>query len=214
MACVLADPEQDRQRGKAAGEQIERPKAEIPEREPGGSGLRLRSGVFNLQHSAAIATKQYYSYCFIVRRPNSKSNILDTPSRADASHRLFRLHAACADVPGARPNATGDDPRDRNRLRHFRKPPDEGRPPARARRDRGVRTGQRRRHSPGATPRGDSPRGSRAGDAMYEFHARHGIRAQRAHGRHDANGSVVRWCFADAAIAAAFAKEFSEVENR
>ena len=46
-------------------------------------------------------------------------------------------------------------------------------------------------------------------DAMYEFHARHGIRAQRGHGRHDANGSVVRWCFADAAIAAAFAKEFA-----
>ena len=45
-------------------------------------------------------------------------------------------------------------------------------------------------------------------DAMYEFHARHGIRAQRGHGRHDADGSVVRWCFADSAIAAAFAKEF------
>ena len=46
-------------------------------------------------------------------------------------------------------------------------------------------------------------------DAMYDFHARHGIRAQRGHGRHDANGSVVRWCFADPAIAAAFAKEFA-----
>ena len=46
-------------------------------------------------------------------------------------------------------------------------------------------------------------------DAMYEFHARHGIRAKRGHGRHDANGSVVRWCFADTAIAAAFAKEFA-----
>jgi hypothetical protein len=46
-------------------------------------------------------------------------------------------------------------------------------------------------------------------DAMYEFHERHGIRAQRGHGRHDANGSVVRWCFADPAIAAAFAKEFA-----
>ena len=46
-------------------------------------------------------------------------------------------------------------------------------------------------------------------DAMYEFHAHHGIRAQRGHGRHDANVSVVRWCFADPAIAAAFAKEFA-----
>ena len=46
-------------------------------------------------------------------------------------------------------------------------------------------------------------------DAMYDFHARRGIRAQRGHGRHDANGSVVRWCFADAAIAAAFGKEFA-----
>ena len=34
-------------------------------------------------------------------------------------------------------------------------------------------------------------------DAMYEFHERHGIPARR--GRHDANGSVVRWCFADPA---------------
>ena len=46
-------------------------------------------------------------------------------------------------------------------------------------------------------------------DAMYEFHERKGIRAKRGHGRHDANKSVVRWCFADPAIAAAFAKEFA-----
>ena len=45
-------------------------------------------------------------------------------------------------------------------------------------------------------------------DAMYEFHTQHGIRAKRGQGRHDADGSVVRWCFADSAIAAAFAKEF------
>ena len=51
-------------------------------------------------------------------------------------------------------------------------------------------------------------------DAMYGFHERHAIRAKRGHGRHDANGSVVRWCFADPAIAAAFAKEFFEVESR
>ena len=45
-------------------------------------------------------------------------------------------------------------------------------------------------------------------DAMYEFHARHGIKPQRGHGRHDANGSVIRWCFADPALAAEFAGEF------
>ena len=45
-------------------------------------------------------------------------------------------------------------------------------------------------------------------DAMYEFHAHHGIRAQRGHGRHDASGSVVRWCFADPAIAKSFATVF------
>ena len=41
---------------------------------------------------------------------------------------------------------------------------------------------------------------------MYDFHARHNIRAQRGQGRHDADGSVVRWCFADPGTAAAFAK--------
>ena len=46
-------------------------------------------------------------------------------------------------------------------------------------------------------------------DAMYDFHAQRGIAAKRGHGRHDANGSVVRWCFADPAIAAAFGKEFA-----
>ena len=45
-------------------------------------------------------------------------------------------------------------------------------------------------------------------DAMYEFHTQHGIKPQRGHGRHDANGSVIRWCFADAAVAEAFAREF------
>jgi hypothetical protein len=46
-------------------------------------------------------------------------------------------------------------------------------------------------------------------DAMYEFHARHGITPMRGQGRHDANGSVIRWCFADANLAGAFAKEFA-----
>ena len=45
-------------------------------------------------------------------------------------------------------------------------------------------------------------------NAMYDFHARHSIQPKRGQGRHDANGSVLRWCFADPAMAAAFAKEF------
>jgi hypothetical protein len=43
---------------------------------------------------------------------------------------------------------------------------------------------------------------------MYEFHAHHGIKPQRGHGRHDANGAVIRWCFADEEIAATFASAF------
>ena len=46
-------------------------------------------------------------------------------------------------------------------------------------------------------------------NAMYEFHAQHGIAPKRGQGRHDANGSVVRWCFADPALAAAFTREFA-----
>ena len=38
-------------------------------------------------------------------------------------------------------------------------------------------------------------------NAMYEFHTQYGIEPQRGHGRHDANGSVIRWCFADPATA-------------
>jgi hypothetical protein len=45
-------------------------------------------------------------------------------------------------------------------------------------------------------------------DAMYAFHAEHGIKPQRGQGKHDANGSVIRWCFADAEMATAFAAEF------
>ena len=47
-------------------------------------------------------------------------------------------------------------------------------------------------------------------DAMYEFHARYGIEPQRP-GRHDANGSVIRWCFADPKLAEAFAREFKRL---
>ena len=50
-------------------------------------------------------------------------------------------------------------------------------------------------------------------DAMYEFHARHGIKPQRGHGRHDANGSVIRWCFADKETADEFAKRFNRPDS-
>jgi len=47
-------------------------------------------------------------------------------------------------------------------------------------------------------------------DTMYEFHDRHGIEAKRGDGwRDQIKGRIyIRWCFADPAIAAAFAKEF------
>jgi hypothetical protein len=45
-------------------------------------------------------------------------------------------------------------------------------------------------------------------DAMYDFHIQHGIQPQRGHGKHDADGSVIRWCFANADLAAAFARTF------
>jgi len=45
-------------------------------------------------------------------------------------------------------------------------------------------------------------------DAMYEFHTKHGIKPQRGHGTHTADGAVIRWCFADAKTAAAFAAAF------
>jgi hypothetical protein len=46
-------------------------------------------------------------------------------------------------------------------------------------------------------------------DAMYEFHTRHGVRAINSTGRRGENGRYyVRWCFADPALAEAFASEF------
>ena len=45
-------------------------------------------------------------------------------------------------------------------------------------------------------------------DAMYEFHTQHAIKPQRGQGKHDADGAVIRWCFADASLAAAFANKF------
>jgi hypothetical protein len=46
-------------------------------------------------------------------------------------------------------------------------------------------------------------------DDMYEWHRARGIQDQRGRSRRDENGrDYVRWCFADPAMAAAFAKEF------
>ena len=42
-------------------------------------------------------------------------------------------------------------------------------------------------------------------NAMYEWHALYGIKPQRGHGKRDANGAVIRWCFADPATAREFA---------
>ena len=45
-------------------------------------------------------------------------------------------------------------------------------------------------------------------DAMYDFHTQRGIKPQRGHGKHRANGSVIRWCFADEETANLFSAEF------
>ena len=51
-------------------------------------------------------------------------------------------------------------------------------------------------------------------DAMFDFHARHGIRAINSTGRRDENGrDIIRWCFVDPAVAAAFADEFNELRT-
>jgi hypothetical protein len=48
-------------------------------------------------------------------------------------------------------------------------------------------------------------------DAMYEFHAQHGIQVQGRCSRRDKSGRYyTRWCFADAETAAAFASQFNE----
>ena len=46
-------------------------------------------------------------------------------------------------------------------------------------------------------------------EAMYDFHAQHGIKPQRGQPRYDAKGSVIRWCFADANLA--FASKFGQL---
>ena len=49
-------------------------------------------------------------------------------------------------------------------------------------------------------------------DAVHSILMVYGIKPQRGHGRHDANGSVIRWCFADPAIAKLFAAVFGASE--
>ena len=44
--------------------------------------------------------------------------------------------------------------------------------------------------------------------AMHQFHARHGIQAQRGRSRRENGGDYIRWCFADPGVAAEFADEF------
>lgn len=46
-------------------------------------------------------------------------------------------------------------------------------------------------------------------DDMYNFHLQNDIRPQRGHSKHSADGDVIRWCFADASLAAAFASKFT-----
>jgi hypothetical protein len=50
-------------------------------------------------------------------------------------------------------------------------------------------------------------------DAMCGFHAQHGVNPQRGQGKHDANGAVIRWCFADAETAKLFAAEFGTIKT-
>jgi hypothetical protein len=51
-------------------------------------------------------------------------------------------------------------------------------------------------------------------DAMYDFHARHGVRARLGLGRRNENGrDIIRWCFADPRLAAAFPKEFDAISK-
>jgi hypothetical protein len=51
-------------------------------------------------------------------------------------------------------------------------------------------------------------------DAMYEFHTQHGIKPQRGHGTHTADGAVIRWYFADCATAEAFAEQFRATDEQ
>jgi uncharacterized protein CbrC (UPF0167 family) len=43
---------------------------------------------------------------------------------------------------------------------------------------------------------------------MYNFHIQNDVKPQRGHGKRDADSAVIRWCFADASLAAEFASRF------
>ena len=45
-------------------------------------------------------------------------------------------------------------------------------------------------------------------DDMHEWHRSRSIEARRGRGRHEDDRDFVRWCFADANVAAAFAADF------
>ena len=49
--------------------------------------------------------------------------------------------------------------------------------------------------------------------AIYEFHSRHSIPPQRGQFRRGANGTVIRWRFADLDAARDFASEFGETRT-
>ena len=46
-------------------------------------------------------------------------------------------------------------------------------------------------------------------NAMYDFHTRHGIQPKRGQWRPGRDGGSITWCFADEALAGAFASEFN-----
>jgi hypothetical protein len=47
-------------------------------------------------------------------------------------------------------------------------------------------------------------------DAMYAWHHARGIQGMHGRGRREEGRDYIRWCFADAVLAAAFAREFSD----
>jgi hypothetical protein len=49
-------------------------------------------------------------------------------------------------------------------------------------------------------------------DAIYDFHAHHGIKLQHGRGRREGGRNIICWCFADPMIAAAFVIEFAELK--
>ena len=51
-------------------------------------------------------------------------------------------------------------------------------------------------------------------NAMYDFHTRHGIQPQRGQWRPGHEGGSITWCFADEALAGAFASEFNAKQPR